>query len=165
MFATAHLGAGILSGMAASHASGSTTRKVATALFLALSSHVILDAVPHADYGFIPRRHIMPIVLCEAMVVFTVAWLILRRRVSKGWQLLLAAGLFGTAVPDLRFGFGFLPPDIKFKILFFTYWTHSFFHAEPVTFWIGMTTQVTAALVCLGVLFAMPRVDRAGAPA
>jgi hypothetical protein len=159
VFASAHLSAGLLSGMVASRASGGTTRKVAAALFLALASHVMLDAIPHADYGFIPRRYILPIAFCETALVFTVGWLILRRRVSQGWKPILAAGLFGTAVPDLRFGLGFLPATIKFKILFFTYWTHGYFHAEPVAFGIGMASQVTMALACLACLFAFPRVQ------
>lgn len=156
MIASAHIGAGLVAGMVASRASGSTARRVAIALLLGLASHVMLDAVPHADYGFMPRRWIVPVALCEAVVVFAAAWMILRRRVRPGWQILLVTGVFGATVPDSRFGLGFLGAQARHRVLYATYWFHSFFHAAPVVLWIGMTTQVAAALACMAALFAFP---------
>lgn len=156
MIASAHLSAGLVAGMAASRASGGTARRVVIALLLALASHVMLDAIPHADYVFMPRRWIIPVALCEALVVLSVAAVILRRRVVKGWRVFLAAGLLGAAFPDARFGLGFLGAQAKYQILFATYWFHSFFHAAPVAFWTGMTTQIVAALACLAALYAFP---------
>jgi uncharacterized membrane protein YwaF len=160
VIASAHLGAGLVAGMAASRASGGWARRIVIALALGLASHVMLDAIPHADYGFLRRLYILPIALCEAAVLFGVAALILRRRVVKGWQYFLAAGIFASAVPDARFGLEMFPWQIKYKVLFATYWFHSFFHAGPVTFWIGMVNQVVVALLCVAALFAFPRTDR-----
>jgi len=160
VIASAHLGAGLVSGMAASHASGGTTRRVGIALLLGLASHVMLDAIPHADYGELSRRWIEVCVIGESILVCVAAVLILRRRVVPGWRLFLAAGLFGAAVPDTRFGLGFLPSQAKYDVLYATYWFHSFFHADPVTPWIGVTTQMVAALACFGILFAFPVVGR-----
>jgi hypothetical protein len=145
--------------MAASHASGSTARRVLIAVALGVVSHIIMDAIPHADYGFLPRRRIPPIVLAETAVVFALAAVVLRRRLTKQWLWFIGGGLFGSAAPDSRFGLDVLGREMKYEVLFATYWFHSFFHAGPVVFWIGMSTQVTAALACMACLFAFPRVS------
>lgn len=156
MIASAHLAAGLVSGMAASRASGGTARRITIAALLGLASHMMMDAIPHADYGNMPRRWIIPVVLCEATVTFAVAALILRRKVTRGWPGFLAAGVFGATIPDARFGLGFLAPENKYRVLYATYWFHGFFHAEPVAFWIGMTDQVVATLACFAILIAFP---------
>jgi hypothetical protein len=159
VLASSHLSAGIVAGMAASRFSGGTARRIVIALGFGLASHVMLDAIPHADYGYLRRLYILPIALCEAALVFGLAALILRRRVVKEWPAFLAAGVFASAIPDARFGLEMFPWQIKYKVLFATYWFHSFFHAQPVTFWIGMVNQVAMAIGCVAVLFAFPVVE------
>lgn len=163
MIASAHITAGIVCGMAASRASGGTARRVGIALLLGVASHIMMDAIPHADYGNMPRRFIVPVALCEAALVLSLAALILRRKVTRGWAAFLAAGVFGATIPDARFGLDFLSPENKYRVLFATYWFHGFFHAGPVAFWIGMADQVVATFVCFAILVAFPPMRDKGA--
>ena len=79
MIATAHVTAGMIAAVAALSARGSGWR-VAMALGLGTLSHVILDMIPHSDYGKLSQQAILAIVSLELMVTFAFGWYLLRPR-------------------------------------------------------------------------------------
>jgi hypothetical protein len=157
VIASAHLGAGIVAGMLATRLPGKPVVRVAAGLVFGLASHVMLDAIPHSDYGYTPRRMILVIAVCEAVVLLSLSWTILRSRIARGAPWVLAAGLLGSAAPDVHLSRAFLPQSMWPLVTKHTFWFHGFFHREADVFWVGMVNQVTVALVCFACLFAFPR--------
>jgi hypothetical protein len=152
MIASAHVVGGVVAGLTA--ALGTTNRelRIAAALGLGVLSHIVLDAIPHADYGKLQLSTVRVIVLCEFAAVGWFSWLMLRRRHTAG-RPLLAAGLAGAVIPDAKFLAAMLLPGPAAS------WVettgdqfHGLFHAGPASLAAGMMTQVSFTLLLLASL-------------
>jgi hypothetical protein len=115
-------------------------------------SHVVLDAIPHSDYGSLAQRTILTIVLVELLATFTFGWSLLRRRRLPGLRLTLPAALAGAMVPDAKFAGQWLPAPA-------TSWLHSVgdrfhapFHAAATPIGVGLVAEIVCTLLLLSVL-------------
>ena len=108
MIAAAHVTAGLVAGVAALSARTSGGR-LATAFGLGVLSHVVLDAIPHSDYGSLQRSTLLMSVAIEIVATLALAWYLLRDRRLTGLRSALPAGLAGAMMPDVKFLRYFLP--------------------------------------------------------
>ena len=145
--------------MLAARATRAPVSRVVLAFAIGIVTHIALDAIPHADYGNMSRRAMAPVILAEAITVATLSLAILWRRMPAGAWLAIGAGLIGATLPDIRFGADLgLPHAQALAVTRAAYWFHSWFHADPVSLKIGMTTQVTASVLLVASLAFFPRV-------
>ena len=156
VIATAHVTAGMIAGVAALSARGSGWRFVA-AVGLGVLTHVVLDAIPHSDYGSLTRSTILAIVSLELVATFTFGWYLLRRRLRPGLRLTLPAALAGAMVPDAKFAGQWLPPPAASWIHTVADGFHAPFHAAPTPIATGLVVEIACTLVLLGLFSLVAR--------
>jgi uncharacterized membrane protein YeaQ/YmgE (transglycosylase-associated protein family) len=103
MIASAHVAAGIVVGIASTRIAGHPTLRAAIAFVCAMVVHLLMDALPHSDYGSLAGPHLLVLTLAEGAVVCGIAAYLLHGRVQPGWIGPVAAGLVGSALPDAKF--------------------------------------------------------------
>lgn len=134
--------------------------QIAAALVIGLASHVVLDAIPHADYPSLSRRAITLFVLAEAIAIAAIAVCVLRRRIRPRWRWPMFAGVAGATIPDVKFLTKIvLPARFADDVARVGNEFHRWFHADDTSLTIGMTTQVVSAVLLLAALFAFRRAD------
>jgi hypothetical protein len=151
MIAAAHVTAGMVGGVAALSARGSDWR-FATALGLGVLSHVVLDAIPHSDYGSLARETVLTIVSLELLATFTFGWFLLRRPRLPGLRLTLPTALAGAMVPDAKFAGPLLPAPAAQWLLAVGDRFHAPFHAAPTPVAVGLVAEIVCTLLLLGAL-------------
>jgi hypothetical protein len=156
MIAAAHVMAGLVAGVAALSARSSASR-LATGFGLGVLSHVVLDAIPHSDYGSLPRSALLMSVAVEIVATLGLAWYLLRDRRLPGLRFALPAGLAGAMIPDLKFARYFLPPPAASWVHDVGDRFHAPFHAGPTTVTVGLTLEVTCTLLLFGALLLLIR--------
>lgn len=148
MIAAAHVMAGLVAGMAALSARTDGSR-LAAGFGLGILSHVVLDAIPHSDYGSLPASAVLTSVAIELAATFALAWYLLRLRRLPGLWTALPAGLVGAMIPDAKFARYFLPAPMGSWIRDVGDRFHAPFHAQPTTVAVGLTFEI----VCTVLLF------------
>lgn len=116
-----------------------------------------LDAIPHSDYQPLDQsRLVVPVLIETAMISLVLAWL-LRRGLRANWPTYLA-GLFGAAIPDVKFLAQWPIPDRLAEVAFrYGVRFHDFFHAADPALAVGWVTQVVSALLLLAILAGLAR--------
>ena len=156
LIAAAHVTAGLVVGVGALSARTRGLR-VAIAFGLGVLSHVVLDAIPHSDYGSLPRSVLLMSVAIEIVATLVIAWYLLRDRRLPGLRYALPAGLAGAMIPDLKFARYFLPAQAGSWVERVGNRFHAPFHAGPTTVAIGLTNELICTLVLFGVLVLLVR--------
>lgn len=156
MIATAHVTAGIIASVFALRASGNASR-LASALGLGLLSHVVLDTIPHSDYGQLSRWTILAIVSLELLGTFALAWYLLRPRHFPGLHLTLPAGLAGGMIPDAKFAGQWLPAPAAAWVRDVGDRFHRFFHVDPTPISVGLAAEIACTLLLVGGLWFLVR--------
>ena len=151
MIASAHIVSGILCGVVAASARTNASR-FAVAFALGLVSHVVLDAIPHSDYGQLFGAERMAVVIVEVPVTAALLWLILRSRWRRGFGVSVPAGVAGSVLPDAKFAFAIFPEPVSSSVERWGNGFHSWFHALPTPFLVGMATQIASLIVLLVIL-------------
>ena len=159
MIAAAHVTAGMIAGVAALSARGAAWR-FAIALGLGVSSHVILDTIPHSDYGSLSRLAILAIVAVELIVTFTFAWYLLRPRRLPGLRVTLLPALAGAMLPDAKFAAQWLPEPAASWVYDSGDSFHSWFHVAPTPVRVGLSAEITCTLLLLVGLWLIVRRNR-----
>lgn len=156
MIAAAHVMAGLVAGVAVLSARTSEGR-VATAFGLGALSHVILDAIPHSDYGSLPRSALLMSVAIEIVATLGVAWNLLRTRHLPGLRYALPAGLAGAMIPDVKFARYFVPAPAASWVQNVGDRLHAPFHAAPTTVAVGLSFEVLCTLLLFGMVVLLLR--------
>jgi hypothetical protein len=157
MIASAHIAAGVASGMAAAHLVQRPVPRAAMAFASGVLTHVLLDALPHGDYGELERAPVLAIVIAELITAGIALTRILRHRLTTGWPVSLMAGLAGAALPDLKFVAAFvLSPGGAAAVAAIGDGFHQPFHAGPSPLGVGVTIEVVATLVIVALLTRFP---------
>ena len=156
MIATAHVTAGMIAGVAALSARGSGWR-FATALGLGVLSHVVLDTIPHSDYGSLSRWAILAIVAVELVATFTFGWYLLRPRRLPGLRVTLLPALAGAMLPDAKFAGQWLPEPAASWVHDTGDRFHSWFHVAPTPLAVGLSAEITCTLLLIVGLWLMVR--------
>ena len=68
-----------------------------------LVSHVMLDVIPHSDYGSLDGWMLLAVVILEIVASIAVGWFVLRPRWSPDYRGPLLAGVVGSTFPDAKF--------------------------------------------------------------
>ena len=103
MIASTHLAIGAVSGMIVGRINKPKVdiwNLMAGALIAGIASHIILDAIPHAEYlDYIINRTLLfnIVVLIELIAV---SLIVLNLKTSSDVPLLMTLGLIGAAIPD-----------------------------------------------------------------
>jgi hypothetical protein len=148
--------AGLVAGVAALSARTSRSR-VAAGFGLGVLSHVVLDAIPHSDYGSLPRLALLTSVAIEIVATLGIARYVLQERPMPGLRPALLAGLAGAVIPDVKFARYFLPPRAAAWAYDVGDRFHAPFHAQPTSVAVGLTFEIICTLVLLGALFLLVR--------
>jgi hypothetical protein len=156
MIATAHVTAGIIASVVALRARGDALR-VVTALGLGVLSHVILDTIPHSDYGQLSRWTILAVVSLELLATFALAWYLLRPRRLRGLHLTLPAGVFGASIPDAKFAGQWLPAPAASWVRDVGDRFHRFFHVDPTPIGVGLAAEMVCTLLLVAGLWLLVR--------
>jgi hypothetical protein len=156
VIAAAHVMAGLVAGVAASSARTSGSR-LAAGFGLGVLSHVVLDAIPHSDYGSLPRSALIMSVAIEIVATLGLAWYLLRERRLPGLRSALLGGLAGAMTPDVKFLRYFLPPEAAGWAYDVGDRFHAPFHARAMSVAVGLTFEIISTLVLLGALFWLVR--------
>jgi hypothetical protein len=159
VIAAPHLAAGFVAGMAGAYVRGPVAVRATAAFVIGLLSHVLLDAVPHSDYGMVERSTIPLLVLAEGLVTGAIAAAVLRRRLPRHWPLFLFSGIAGSGLLDAKFVARLLlPAQATDAIARRGDWIHGFFHSarmsQPL---IGLAIEVAVTIAFLLLLTAFPR--------
>ncbi len=158
MIASAHVAAGFVAGMLSARLTRNRPARIAIALVLGVLSHVGLDAIPHADYGTMDRHKVAFIAAAEIAVTCLLALLLLRRRLPEHWPEVLIAGILGAVIPDVKFMAGvLLPGPAPHVVQRYGDRFHSYFHAAPSRYSVGMRNQIVAAVLLLASLVSFRR--------
>lgn len=127
------------------------------AFTLAVASHLLLDAIPHSDYGSLSRPAMGILVALESVVVGASAAFILRHRLLPHWPEYLLPGLFGSALPDAKFIAPVLLSDRNARLVeSYGNRFHEGIHAAPTSLAVGVTNEVVCAILLLVCLYAFP---------
>ena len=156
MIAAAHVMAGLVAGVVALSARTDGSR-MATGFGLGILSHVVLDAIPHSDYGSLPASTVLTSVAIELAATFALAWYLLQKRRLPGLWAALPAGLAGAMIPDAKFARYFLPAPAGSWIRDVGDRFHAPFHAHPTPVAIGLTLEIVCTLLLLGALLLLLR--------
>lgn len=156
MIAAAHVMAGLVAGVAASSAHTNGLR-VATGFGLGVLTHMVLDAIPHSDYGSLAPALLVSSVAIEITGTLTLAWYLLRSRRLPGLTVALPAGIAGAMMPDVKFTRYFLPRPAATWVHDVGDRLHAPFHAGPTTVAAGLTLEIVCTLLLFGVLLMLMR--------
>lgn len=156
VIAAAHVTAGLVAGVAALSARTNGSR-MAIAFGLGVLSHVILDAIPHSDYGSLPRSALPMSVAIEIVGTLALAWYFLRDRRLPGLGYALPTGLAGAMIPDVKFARYFLPAPQAAWVETVGDRFHVPFHAAPTTTAVGLTLEVGCTLLLFAGLLLLIR--------
>ena len=148
--------AGVVSGVGALSVRAGALR-VLTAFGLGILSHVVLDALPHSDYGSLGHRAILAIVLFEITATMTIAWFVLRSQRYRGARLPLLVGLIGATLPDVKFMQTWLPGQAGLWVDRVGEGFHGPFHTSSDSVALGLFVEVVATLSLLVVLWLLAR--------
>ena len=151
MIASAHIVSGIVCGVVAASARTNPSR-FAVAFALGLFSHITLDAIPHSDYGQHFGAERMAIVMVEVPAIAALMWFMLRSRWRRAYRVPVAAGLAGSVLPDAKFAFAMFPEPVASSAERWGDGFHSWFHAAPTSFQVGMSTQIASLVILLIIL-------------
>lgn len=159
MNASAHMTAGTVVAMTALHLTRSTTGRVAFAAGFGLLSHVLLDAIPHSDYVFLPRSSFLAVSVVEAIVITAILAPIVRPRLLPGWRWPVVVGVLCAGLLDFKvLAFRMFPFTFARAIERFTDGLHGFFHAAPPpTPYIGLAIELSCTIAMLSLLTRFPR--------
>lgn len=135
------------------------------AFALGVASHVILDAIPHSDYGTLSRSAIVTIVSMEVFATIALAWFLLRRRRPEGWSAALPAGVVGASIPDIKFVAPFLPDAASRWIGAAANRFHGPFHAAPQRLSVELSVEVACTALLIGALVVLTRYQARWKPA
>ena len=156
MIATAHITAGMIASVAALSVRGSGWR-FATALALGGVSHLILDIIPHSDYGTLSQLAILAIVSVELVVTFAFGWYVLRPRHLPGLRVTLPAALAGAMLPDMKFAGNWLPEPVASWVTGAGYRFHKGWHVAPTPLAVGLSTEIACTLLLIAGLLLIVR--------
>ena len=151
MIASAHIVSGIVCGVVAASARTNASR-FAVAFALGLASHLVLDAIPHSDYGQHFGAERMAIVMVEVPATAALMWFMLRSRWRPGFGVSLPAGVAGSVLPDAKFAFAMFPEPVASSVERWGNGFHSWFHALPTSFLVGMAPQIASLILLLVLL-------------
>jgi hypothetical protein len=158
MIASAHVLGGFVSGLAAASAITNRAGRIVSAFALGVLSHVVLDAIPHADYAFLSRSTVRVVVVCEIVLATSLSWLIVRSRRPPGWRASLPMGLAGAMIPDVKFiAPVLLPAPAALWVQQTANRFHGLFHADRSPIAVGLTAEVLCTLLLLTSLTLFPR--------
>jgi len=165
MIASAHFAAGVVIGLASAHVVRSRSAGAAVAFGTAAVVHFLMDAVPHSDYGSLARSNLPFMVGGEAILVGAIAAILLRRRLTLHWRSCVAAGLFGSVLPDAKFVAPFVLSEHNAALVeYYGNRLHDPFHAGATSTLLGMTAQVLCTLILLASLRMFPSARASGSP-
>lgn len=158
MIASAHLVAGVVIGAAGATWLRWKPGRIIATFGLGVLMHLLMDAIPHADYNGLLGPRLVAIVAVESLLILAISFILLRDRVQPGWWPSIAAGVIGSTVPDSKFfapllvpgRYGPLVSDAGERL-------HESIHAAPTSFGVGMTTQISALVLLLLILRMFPR--------
>ena len=132
MIASAHIAAGAAVGLIAGRLTMHPVARAAIAFGSGILSHIILDAIPHADYRGIDSSIVAVFALTETLVMFAILTLMLRGKLLPGWQWSLLPAIAGAMAPDARFPAELLlSPEMTHTAQSLGHAFHSSFHAPP----------------------------------
>ena len=157
MIASAHLAAGIVIGLSTDYLIGGRIARVAVAFGAGVVMHLLMDAIPHADYFLFPWWWTPYLIMGEFAIVAVIALALLRDRLTPHWRSCIAAGLLGSALPDSKYIAPlFLSHEHALRVEHYLNTLHGPFH-RGATSALGMTTQVLCAVILLACFAAFPR--------
>jgi len=158
MIASAHILSGMVCG-AMGRRAWSKTFRMMVAFGAGLVSHVMLDAIPHSDYGSLQGWRLLAVVILEIAASVVAGWFVLRRRWSPGDRGPLLAGVIGSTFPDAKFAATILPAPAADWVQSIGDLFHRGFHAAPTALFPGLAAELVTIVVLLFALAFAIRLD------
>ena len=158
MIASAHILSGLVCGVIGRRA-GSHTSRMTLAFVAGLVSHVMLDGLPHSDYGSLQGWMLLAVVALEIAASLAAGWYVLRRRWSPDYRGPLLAGVVASTFPDAKFAAVILPAPAAGWVQTIGDAFHSGFHAAPAELLAGLAMEIVTLVVLLLALTFAVRLD------
>jgi hypothetical protein len=146
MIASAHVAAGAAIGILAARKIRPRALQVLVAIAVGIAGHLAMDAIPHSDYAFLPITIVPWAGLGEAFVAIGIVVLLARGRVSARERLPIAAGVFASMAPDVKFVARVLMPSWEDPITRVTDAVHGFHAVRPLHMWLAFGGEVMLAI-------------------
>jgi hypothetical protein len=157
MIASAHVAAGVVIGVIAARLMRWPAGRIAAAFAASVLVHLEMDAIPHSDYHTLSWTGMLVVVALELNLVGIVAYHLLRHRLPPQGLWSVAAGVFGSALPDAKFMAPLLPSELARLVQSSGDRLHHAIHAAPTSLAYGMMTQVSCAVLLIAALLLFPR--------
>jgi hypothetical protein len=161
MIASLHVATGAAIGIAAARTLRPRALQVFVAIVVGIGGHLLMDAIPHSDYGFLPMSSVAWVGLGEAFVAIGVVALLARKKLGAGEWLPVAAGVAASMAPDVKFVVRVLAPQYEEAVTRVTDAAHGLHATKPLHIWLAFSGEVLFALVFFYLFWRIARTRRA----
>lgn len=161
MIASLHVAAGAAIGIAAGRTLRPRALQVVVAIVVGIGGHLLMDAIPHSDYGFLAMSNVAWVGLGEAFVAIGLVALLARRKLAPGEWIPVAAGIVASMAPDVKFAVRVAAPRYEAAVMRVTDAVHGLHASQPLHIWLAFSAEVFLALTFFYLFW---RIARAGRP-
>jgi hypothetical protein len=146
MIASLHVATGAAIGIAAARTLRPRALQVFVAIVVGVGGHLLMDAIPHSDYAFLPVDIVPWVGLGEAFVAIGIVALLSRKQFGVGEWLPVATGVAASMAPDVKFVVRVLAPQYEAAVTRVTDAVHGLHATRPLHVWIAFSAEVALAL-------------------
>jgi hypothetical protein len=161
MIASLHVATGAAIGIAAARTIRPRALQVFVAIVVGIGGHLLMDAIPHSDYGFLPMSIVAWVGLGEAFVAIGVVALLARRKLGVGEWLPVSAGVAASMAPDVKFAVRVFVPQYEEAVTRVTDAVHGLHATRPLHIWLAFGGEVILAMTFFFLFWRISRMKRA----
>jgi hypothetical protein len=146
MIASLHVATGAAIGIAVARKLRPRAFQVLVAIVVGVCGHLLMDAIPHSDYAFLPEAIVPWVGLGEACIAIGVVALLARRQLRAGEWLPVAAGVAASMAPDVKFAARLFAPQYEAAVTRVTDAVHGLHATKPLHVWLAFSAEAFLAL-------------------
>ena len=146
MIASLHVATGAAIGIAAARNLRPRALQLLVAVVVGVCGHLLMDAIPHSDYAFLPDAIVPWVGLGEAFIAIGVVALLSRRQLGAGEWIPVAAGVVASMAPDVKFVVRVVAPQYEAAVTRVTDAVHGLHATKPLHVWLAFSGEVLMML-------------------
>jgi hypothetical protein len=160
MIASLHVATGAAIGIAAARNLRPRAIQVIVAVVLGVCGHLLMDAIPHSDYAFLPEGIVPWVGLGEALIAIGAVALLARHKLGAREWIPVAAGVAASMAPDVKFAVRIAAPQHEAAVSRLTDAVHGLHATKPLHVWLAFGGEVFLALTFFYLFWRIARGSR-----